>query len=72
MSATPSTLAVIPENIPAELTALPNWVGWRWAERDGKWTKPPINVETGNGAKSNDASTWCSFDAALHSYQNGG
>ncbi|MBX7253127.1 MAG: AAA family ATPase [Candidatus Promineofilum sp.] len=69
---TPYTLPVQPDAIPDELKALANWVGWRWAERDGKWTKPPIGVQTGAGAKSNDASTWAPFDAALHSYQNGG
>ena len=68
----PTALPVHPDAIPNELKVLPNWVGWRWAERDGKWTKPPINVQTGAGAKSNDATTWGSFDDALHSYQNGG
>ena len=68
----PYTLPVLPDAIPAELKVLSRWVGWRWAEREGEWTKPPICVQTGALAKSNDSTTWCAFDAALHSYQNGG
>ena len=51
------------ENIPAELTALPQWVCWRYEERGGKKTKSPINAKS-NGrltyAKSNDPATWAS------------
>lgn len=48
------------ENIPQEMKKLPNWVLWRYEERDGKKTKIPYSV-TGARAKSNDPETWASF-----------
>jgi len=33
--------AIIVENIPAELKALPQWLLWRLETRDGKPTKVP-------------------------------
>ena len=56
------------DNIPAELRDLSNWVNWRYEERDGQRTKPPINARSNGSlryAKSNDPSTWTSFDDAL-------
>lgn len=52
-------------NIPDELTELNQWCVFRMQERNGRLTKVPINAETGEFAKSNDESTWSSFDAAL-------
>lgn len=53
--------------IPSELRDLPQWVCWRYEDRDGKPTKPPINPKS-NGkllyAKSNDPATWSDFDTA--------
>ncbi|MCW6680856.1 phage/plasmid primase, P4 family [Aerococcaceae bacterium NML130460] len=57
--------------IPDELTELEQWCCWRYEERNGKRTKIPYDVKTGFKAKSNDESTWSSFDAALqvlHAY----
>jgi DNA polymerase len=58
------------EALPPDLAALtrgPRWVCWRWEWRKSKWTKPPI--QSGNGfpgyAKSNDASTWGTYDEAV-------
>ncbi|MCO6450411.1 MAG: AAA family ATPase [Caldilineales bacterium] len=70
----PTALAIDPAQIPVELTAIPQWVGWRWALRQdsGKWTKPPIDALTGRYALPNDPDTWHGFDQALHAYQNGG
>lgn len=48
------------ENIPQEMKKLPNWVLWRYEERDGRKTKIPYSV-TGARAKSNDPETWASF-----------
>lgn len=48
------------ENIPREMKKLPNWVLWRYEERDGRKTKIPYSV-TGARAKSNDPETWASF-----------
>lgn len=54
--------------IPAELTALPQWVCWHYEERDGQPTKPPINPHS-NGkllyARSNDPTTWADFSTAV-------
>ena len=53
---------------PAELIALPQWVCWRYEERNGKTTKAPINAKS-NGrlihAKSNDPATWASHAEAM-------
>mgnify|MGYP003375701289 CR=1 FL=1 len=54
--------------IPADLTALPQWVCWHYETRNGKQTKPPIQAKS-NGkllhAKSNDPETWADFDTAV-------
>ena len=55
-------------NIPAALKALPNWVLWRYDERTNKdghkrVTKIPLQT-TLQSAKSNDPTTWTTFDAA--------
>ena len=56
------------EAIPAELTALPQWVCWHYEQRDGQPTKPPINPRS-NGkllyARSNDPTTWADFTTAV-------
>jgi primase-polymerase (primpol)-like protein len=51
--------------IPAELRDRPQWVGWRYMLRAGKWTKVPVNPLTGGRAKSNDPFTWETFTDAL-------
>jgi primase-polymerase (primpol)-like protein len=61
----PETLPVVTSNIPEGLTALNRWAAWRWELRGGKWTKPPINPNTGGYARNNDPDTWGSFEAAL-------
>jgi hypothetical protein len=70
----PKALPVVPDAIPAALRELPRWVVWKYAlKKDGKdWTKEPYNARTGGRAKSNDSSTWSSFDAALAAYRKGG
>lgn len=54
---------------PNELIELNNWCVWKLVDRNGKETKLPINAETGEMAKSNDPSTWSSYDAAFETYQ---
>lgn len=68
----PELLPVIAENIPAELKEHDHWLLWKWKDekdRKGgvKWTKIPLAVSGGPG-KSNDPSTWCSFEAAWKAY----
>ena len=56
------------ENIPAELKALPNWVCWAAvpdARSHSGVSKKPVNALTGELAKSNDPSTWTSFENAV-------
>lgn len=35
----PSVLSLVPDGIPAELKARPQWVVWRLVRRDSRWTK---------------------------------
>lgn len=53
-------------NIPDELKQLNNWCVWKLQERNGKKTKIPFNAETGEFAKSNDKSTWSSYETAVN------
>ena len=60
-----------PRSIPAltELQSRPQWVCWRKEERRGKPTKVPYNPRTGSFARSDDPSTWASFDTARQVYE---
>jgi len=50
--------------LPKELTDTPNWVLWKTETNDkGKVLKTPYSVN-GYHAKSNDASTWTTYEAA--------
>lgn len=51
-------------HVPDELKQLPKWVLWKEVIRDGKSTKVPYSV-TGSPAKSNDPSTWSTFQEAV-------
>lgn len=54
------------DNIPAELRQLEQWCNWTEELRDGKKTKVPLIAQLRLAyAKSNDPSTWRSFDTAL-------
>ncbi len=53
--------------IPRELKELNNWCGFKLQQRNGKTTKVPIDANTGQLGKSNDESTWASFQTALDS-----
>ncbi|MGW9816674.1 phage/plasmid primase, P4 family [Staphylococcus cohnii] len=53
-------------NIPDELKQLKNWCVWKFENRNGKRTKIPFNAETGEFAKSNDKSTWSSYETAVN------
>lgn len=55
-------LKPILNNIPEELTKLNQWVNWKVQVRDGKETKPPYKPQ-GGYAKSDDPTTWATFDA---------
>ena len=48
------------QNIPEELRAVPQWVCWVGSD------KVPKNPHTGRNAKSNDSSTWGTFEEAIN------
>lgn len=55
------------ERIPQELRQLPQWVLWRYEEREGKRTKVPYRADdSGRKASSTDRGTWATFEAALY------
>jgi len=56
---------MVPQNLPQDLQALNQWAAWRWERRNGKWTKRPLNPDTGSSARSNDPDTWGSLEAAV-------
>jgi len=58
------------ENVPDELKELNQWCVFRMQKRNGRTTKVPYNAETGEFAKSNDDTTWSSYDAALRGVKN--
>lgn len=47
-----------------QLGAFPQWVGWRFEQREGKPTKVPINPHTGRMASSTAADTWSGYEEA--------
>lgn len=56
---------------PNELIELDRWCVWQYEERDGKFTKLPVNPLTGELARSNDESTWSSYEHALYAFKKG-
>lgn len=59
-------------SIPEEMQQRPHWVVWRLEERDGKSTKVPYSAQCGSYARTNDPSTWASYETAKRSYEQGG
>ena len=52
--------------VPQILIDLPQWIVWKLERRDGKATKVPYDAKKkGAYAKSNDSSTWTTFDKAF-------
>lgn len=56
------------ENVPPELIRLRQWVDWRSVHRGEKWTKVPFQPD-GRPARTNDPSTWVSFEDAKSAYE---
>ena len=59
-------------HIPLEIRETPRWVTWKAEVRDGKATKIPYNSKTGNRGRSNDESTWATFECAIETFKKGG
>ncbi len=53
------------ERISDELRALPQWVVWRYQERDGKRTKIPHKAVGWGLASSIDPTTWATYEQAV-------
>ncbi|PEP87755.1 phage/plasmid primase, P4 family [Bacillus toyonensis] len=53
------------ENIPEELKELPQWCCFTRQRNGEKIKKIPINAHTGQLGKSNDESTWATFEVAM-------
>jgi putative DNA primase/helicase len=54
------------DKVPTEIKHLKRWVLWKVRKlENGKLTKVPINALNGYGAKSNDESTWTTFEEAI-------
>ena len=59
------------------LTDETRWVNWSWELREGnagdkqKWTKPPRRPRDQEFARSNDPSTWGTYERALRRWKDG-
>jgi hypothetical protein len=55
------------ENVPRSIRKSPRWVGWRLAWKDERWTKLPLNPNSGckRAAKSNDPQTWADLKTTI-------
>ena len=60
---------MILDSIPQDLRTRPQWVCWRYENRDGSRTKVPV-TPTGKNASTTDPHTWSSFDAAISASVN--
>ena len=69
----PALLPLDVAQIPADLTALPQWVLWKleWDHGRNAWTKVPY-APNGAHASTNRRATWSPFDAAVAAYGQGG
>lgn len=69
----PKNMKVNLNSIPQELVGMNQWVAWKAEYRNSqKAAKIPIDPHTGRSAKSNDPSTWGSFQEAVDLYQKTG
>ena len=53
------------KNVPEELKNYDQWVCWKIEVKEDRLTKVPINVLTGENAKTNNPKTWASFNQAI-------
>lgn len=54
------------QQVPGELSDVPQWVIWKLELRDNKWTKVLYcPADPSSKAKTNDLSTWGSFQEAV-------
>ncbi len=58
-----------PEGVPYALKERPQWICWKYVERDGGDTKCPVDPRTGQIADATDRAIWCSFEEALAAWR---
>ena len=58
----PSAPKLILDGIPDELKQQVRWVGWRYSDKAGKWTKVPIACTSGRPADVTKSKDWTSFE----------
>jgi primase-polymerase (primpol)-like protein len=51
--------------VPKDLTEIPQWVFWRYVERDSEPTKVPYNPHNNRKADTTDPKTWGTFEQAV-------
>ena len=64
----PKALAVLADNIPAEMKARKQWCLWRYEFRHERWTKVPLQPYNLTRAKSDQSRTWHAFHGCLSRY----
>ncbi|HRQ73989.1 MAG TPA: phage/plasmid primase, P4 family [Phycisphaerales bacterium] len=62
-------VAFDPTHVPEALREPPQWVAWRYEERNSKPTKVPVNPHTGKRASSTNPLTWGTFDEAVATWR---
>lgn len=67
-----TTSAIQFDAIPKALRERAQWVVWRLVDKGDGPTKLPFRADGGGAAKSNDPSTWSTFEAARAAFQRGG
>jgi putative DNA primase/helicase len=67
----PKHLCPSPDRIPAKFTARPQWVNWRYEERDGDLTKVPYTPGAERRASTTELMTWRTFEEAVAAYETG-
>jgi len=68
----PQALPVREHGIPDALKIRPQWVNWRYAWQEEKWTKHPYSPRSGKKASSTDLLTWSIFEHVFDAYEVGG
>jgi hypothetical protein len=58
--------------IPSELRDRPQWICWRYEQRDGKFTKVPYTTNRKKKADTTNPETWASFEKVYAAYTRGG
>ncbi len=70
----PTGLGIFHPEIPDEMAARPQWVGWRYGQEraSGKREKVPINPRTNRMAKTDDPATWGTIEEAKRAQETYG